>query len=85
MNALERLARAGRTHAVVREITRDPDPGPKHEYEYERSRHSGAGNCVCGVAEHHRRHPHDFWGADAAPSLCVCGLPAGARVHGAGS
>lgn len=79
MNTLERLFRAGRTYAVVSEITRDPDPAPDHEYD--RSPQSGAGNCRCGAAEHYRLHPHEFWGADSDPSHCVCGLQATARCH----
>jgi hypothetical protein len=76
---LGRLFYAGRSYAVVSELTRDPDPAPTHRYE--RDPQSGAGNCVCGAAEHHRRHPHDFWAAASAHSLCVCALPRGAKCH----
>ena len=76
---LEALLRAHHRRAVVNELVRDPDPEPKHDYE--RDRQSGAGNCVCGSPERHRRHPHDFMAADANPELCGCALPATARVH----
>lgn len=77
MGTLERLHQAGRAHAVVSELTRDPDPDPHHYYV--RSPHSGAGNCMCGVGEHHRRHPHAF--LEAYPGKCVCTLPPQAKVH----
>jgi hypothetical protein len=76
---LARMAEAGRAYAIVSEVTRDPDPEPTHDYE--RSPHSGAGNCVCGMAEHHRRHPHEFWAAASDETHCVCALPRGARCH----
>lgn len=61
-------------------------------HRYAADPQSGAGNCVCGASEHHRRHPHDFrralpLAATAAIlsagtlDLCVCGLPAEAEPH----
>ena len=44
--ALARLAQAGHAHAIVSELTRDPDPRPTHQYEADPA--SGAGNCRCG-------------------------------------
>lgn len=76
---LARLVEAGRAYAIVSEVTRDPNPTPTHAYQLDLQ--SGAGNCVCGMAEHHRRHPHEFLAAASNPSLCVCILPREALVH----
>jgi hypothetical protein len=76
---LQQIAEAGRAYAVVAELTRDPDPEPTHAYQADRQ--SGAGNCVCGYAEHHRRHPHTFRPMRSFKGRCVCALPAGARCH----
>ena len=79
MGMLRRMLTEAKIRSAVNAITRDPDPTPDHEYR--RSPHSGAGNCECGAAEHHRLHPHDFLPAASDPSRCVCALPKGARVH----
>jgi hypothetical protein len=78
-STLAKLVNSIHAHMIVSELTRDPDPEPKHEYQ--RSPHSGAGNCVCGAAERHRRHPHGFIAADSKPELCTCGLPCDAKCH----
>ena len=79
MNRLERIARAIHGHQQVAALTGDPDPEPKHPYQADPQ--SGAGNCVCGAAEHHRHHPHAFLASGSDPNRCVCALPATARVH----
>lgn len=76
---LARLAEAGRAYAVISEVTRDPNPAPTHAYQSDPQ--SGAGNCVCGAAEHHRLHPHDFLPAASNPAFCVCALPPEALPH----
>lgn len=76
---LARLAFAGQAHAEIGRMVRDPDPEPRHEYEP--SPHSNAGNCVCGMHEHHRWHPHEFTPARAQPDLCVCALGPTAKCH----
>lgn len=54
-------------------------------HSYSRDPQSGAGNCVCGGAERHRRHPHLF--LHGAPEyggnryICTCGLPPEAPCH----
>ena len=58
-------------------------------HEYKADPQSGAGNCVCGAAERHRRHPHDFvraWNPLMAERRdhCTCGLPPEADQHLAG-
>jgi hypothetical protein len=53
-------------------------------HAYEPDPQSGAGNCVCGVQERHRSHPHVAMGAaltDGGVILCVCGLPCSDLVH----
>jgi hypothetical protein len=35
---------------------------------------SGAGNCVCGGAERHRRHPHEPMPRASNEYECVCGV-----------
>jgi hypothetical protein len=55
-------------------------------HAYERSPHSGAGNCVCGVPERHRRHPHEFMRAliaepKGSQTLCTCALPLVHPIH----
>jgi hypothetical protein len=58
-------------------------------HDYERDPQSGAGNCKCGAAEHHRRHPHDFRRARPSAAMlplrtldvCVCGQRAEAAQH----
>ena len=77
--ALARLAQAGHAHAIVSELTRDPDPRPTHQYEADPA--SGAGNCRCGGPERHRRHPHEFMAAASRPDLCTCALPRTATCH----
>lgn len=52
---------------------------PTHKYD--RDPQSGAGNCVCGASERHRRHPHVWMPALTDPRLCVCALPLVARCH----
>jgi len=42
---------------------------------------SGAGNCTCGAAERHRRHPHEFVAILKQHELCTCGLPFEAEPH----
>lgn len=41
---------------------------------YTKDPQSGAGNCTCGAAELHRRHPHEFVAMRAVDDNCVCGL-----------
>lgn len=48
---------------------------------YQKDPQSGAGNCTCGAAERHRRHPHEFMPSNADPELCVCALPFEAGPH----
>ena len=43
-------------------------------HEYESDPQSGAGNCVCGYAERHRKHFHNFVPAMSQPDICTCGL-----------
>lgn len=76
---LARLAEAGHAHSIVSEVTRDPNPAPSHAYQ--RDPQSGAGNCTCGMAERHRRHPHEFMPTASRPDLCVCALPPEALPH----
>lgn len=55
-----------------------------NEHEYRADPQSGAGNCVCGATESHRRHPHDFRRAAAryaGKDVCVCGLPPEFSLH----
>lgn len=40
---------------------------------------SGAGNCTCGAALYHRRHPHPFRLGTA--TNCVCALPYAHECH----
>lgn len=49
-------------------------------HDYQRSPHSGAGNCDCGAAEHHVRHPHAYRQA-ANFAACVCTRDADDPVH----
>jgi hypothetical protein len=58
--------------------------GPMHTYESDPQ--SGAGNCTCGGAREHHRHPHDFrraWSAarGAVSEYCVCGQAPEALIH----
>jgi hypothetical protein len=52
-------------------------------HEYEKDTHSGAGNCTCGAAERHARHPHMYlrglW--PSGGEKCTCGLPPEADQH----
>jgi hypothetical protein len=80
MGILRRLVEEYEIHATVARLTADPDPEPSHAYV--RDSWSGAGNCTCGAAEAHRRHPHWFTSSRSDTSRCVCGLLAGARCHG---
>jgi hypothetical protein len=51
-------------------------------HTYQRDSQSGAGNCTCGAAERHRRHPHLFLSAMRhEQQLCTCGLPPEATCH----
>jgi hypothetical protein len=61
-------------------------------HNYERDSQSGAGNCICGAAETHQRHPHEYRRVAAVYSMtsillrgdidiCVCGLPPEASQH----
>lgn len=61
-------------------------------HDYQADPQSGAGNCTCGAAEHHRRHPHPFWRISPQYGMatilstgtldtCVCGLRAEADQH----
>jgi hypothetical protein len=79
VSGLSRIVTEARIRAAVNAITRDPDPEPTHDYQADPQ--SGAGNCVCGMAEAHRRHPHAFRAAASDPTRCVCALPAEARCH----
>jgi hypothetical protein len=81
-STLSKLVNAIHAHMIVSELIRDPDPEPKHRYQ--RDPHSGAGNCVCGAAERHRRHPHEFLAMGSNPTLCTCTLPREAKCHRAG-
>ena len=83
MTRLERIARAIHGRQQVNALTRDPDPAPSHAYESDPQ--SGAGNCVCGAAEQHRRHLHVSMPSATTPRLCTCGLPLDARCHAAPS
>lgn len=76
---LARLTEAGHARSVVSEVTRDPNPAPTHAFRADPQ--SGAGNCVCGMGEHHRRHPHNFMPSLSWPDLCVCALPPEALPH----
>lgn len=62
---------------------RTVDSATTHAYKADSQ--SGAGNCVCGASERHRRHPHDYVRAytvkSDAPVLCTCGLPREAAQH----
>lgn len=49
-----------------------------HEYVPDVQR--GAGNCECGAAKEHRRHPHRIVRSYLHDG-CVCGLPFWDRVH----
>lgn len=48
---------------------------------YQSDPQSGAGNCVCGMAENHREHPHEFVPILKQHDLCVCGLPYETEPH----
>lgn len=50
-------------------------------HAYEKDSQSGAGNCICGANEHHRRHPHEYMQARGFDH-CVCALPKNAPQHG---
>lgn len=61
-------------------------------HPYQRDPQSGAGNCTCGAAEHHFRHPHTFragvtyraTGDGATPmrtGRCVCSRPENHPIH----
>lgn len=52
----------------------------RQPHPYERDPQSGAGNCACGAAQHHRRHPHLFRQA-LGSERCVCALPAAHGIH----
>jgi hypothetical protein len=49
-------------------------------HAYDRSPHSGAGNCVCGMAAHSHVHPHPFMQARTS-DRCVCGYTAIQVIH----
>jgi hypothetical protein len=49
--------------------------GEQVMHAYVQDAQSGAGNCTCGAAREHRRHPHEFRRARNFPG-CVCGDPA---------
>lgn len=49
-------------------------------HEYQRDPHSNAGNCVCGMAEESRSHPHPYTQAYRS-NTCVCARPAINPVH----
>jgi hypothetical protein len=56
------------------------------QHRYQSDPHSGAGNCVCGNPERHRRHPHEFMRAQSvvpagSRSICTCGLAFVDKVH----
>lgn len=50
-------------------------------HPYEEDSQSGAGNCTCGAAEHHRRHPHTYLRAWFNDGRCVCGLTESDPTH----
>jgi len=68
------------------------NPDQKIDYShhaYQRDPQSGAGNCICGAAEEHRRHPHDFrraWNPlrPTQNEYCVCGRLPEDKIHLAG-
>lgn len=53
-------------------------------HEYQEDRQSGAGNCTCGAAKNHMRHPHAFLKAARFPH-CVCTQAADAPIHTEGT
>lgn len=50
-------------------------------HAYDGDPQSGAGNCRCGGAREHVRHPHDFTPRANDTHLCVCGRPRHSRPH----
>ena len=51
-------------------------------HSYQRDPQSGAGNCVCGAAERHARHPHEFTlPAYGGSNFCCCTQPEWAPCH----
>lgn len=56
------------------------------EHPYVHDPKSGAGNCWCGAAERHARHPHGFMKAASAEprgsaTLCTCSKPLSDPIH----
>lgn len=78
MSRLGRLVEEIQIHQRVSALVRDPDPKPTHNYQCDPQ--SGAGNCVCGMAQNHRLHPHAFTQSSKS-THCVCALPREAICH----
>lgn len=55
-------------------------------HAYVKDAQSGAGNCVCGAAERHVRHPHEFvraWRQEpkGSETRCTCSRPLSDPIH----
>lgn len=51
------------------------------DHAYDRDPQSGAGNCQCGRAHEHVKHPHDFRPRASDKRRCVCGRVAAEWPH----